>query len=201
MKLLKAEKTLEIPSDVNLAVKSRKVRVKGARGVLTRDFSHVPLDLHVKTYKVKGKDGKEEQKKQLVAEMWFGDRLQLATIRTVMTHIRNMITGVRKGYLFKMRTVHAHFPIGLNIEKDGSEVEVRNYLGEKKARKVAVRGDVIAKRSEDVKDQIEISGNNLEDVAQTAANIWRIARVADKDIRKFLDGVYVSHKGNVVEDS
>jgi len=186
---------------VNLTVKSRKVRVKGPRGVLVRDFSHVPLDLHVKSVKAKdGKTGNVVQKKFLVADMWFGDRLSLATIRTVMTHVKNMVVGVRKGYLFKMRTVHAHFPIGLNIEKGGTEVEVRNYLGEKKARKVAVKGAVKVKRSEDVKDQIEVQGISLEDVAQTCADIWRIARVADKDIRKFLDGVYVSHKGNVADE-
>jgi len=33
-----------------------------------------------------------------------------------------------------------------------------------------------------------------------AANIQQIARVSSKDIRKFLDGVYVSHKGLVIED-
>jgi len=192
MKQLRNLQTIAIPANVNLAVKSRRVRVKGPRGVLVRDFSHVPLDLHTRKTKV----GVE-----LVAEMWFGERLQIATIRTVMTHIKNMITGVTKGYLFKMRTVYAHFPIGLNIEKDGTEVEVRNYLGEKKARKVTVKGAARAKRSEDVKDQIEVSGNNLEEVAQTCADIWRISRVADKDIRKFLDGVYVSERKNVVEDS
>jgi len=190
MKTLRASKVVAIPPAVRLTVKSRLVRVKGARGVLTRDFSHIPLDLHI------SKDGKK-----LIAEMWFGNRLNLATIRTVMTHIQNMITGVQKGYLFKMRTVYAHFPIGINIEHDGTEVEVRNYLGEKKIRKTLMRGDTKCKRSEDVKDEITLIGTDLEAVSQSAANIWQIARIHDKDIRKFLDGVYVSYRGNVVEDA
>ncbi len=33
-----------------------------------------------------------------------------------------------------------------------------------------------------------------------AANIHAITRITSKDIRKFLDGVYVSHKGLAVSD-
>jgi len=189
MRTIKASRTLDIPADVKVSVKSRLVRVKGPRGkVLTRDFSHVAIDLQVK------KGGR-----QLLAEMWFGDRLGLATIRTVMTHVKNMIKGVRQGFLFKMRMVYAHFPIGVNIEKEGQEVEVRNYLGEKKVRKVDMLGDVTCKRS-DNKDEIIIQGTSLDDVSQSCARIQQIARIRDKDIRKFLDGVYVSSRANIVED-
>jgi len=188
MKTIKASRTLEIPDGVRVTVKSRQLRVKGPRGILTRDFSHVAVDLHMTN---KGKT--------LEAEMWFGDRLALATIRTVITHVKNMITGVQKGYLFKMRTCYAHFPIGINIENDGVDVEVRNYLGEKIVRRVKMIGDVRCKRS-DNKDEIIVSGNDLDAVSQSCANIQQISRVRDKDIRKFLDGVYVSYKGNVLED-
>lgn len=40
-----------------------------------------------------------------------------------------MITGVTKGFKYKMRYVYAHFPINVNIEKnketDNYEVEIR----------------------------------------------------------------------------
>jgi len=54
-------------------------------------------------------------------------------------------------------------------------------------------------RSEVVKDQLELVGNDLESVAQSAANIHTSAKVLKKDIRKFLDGVYVSEKGVIGE--
>ena len=111
-----------------------------------------------------------------------------------------MITGVTKGFLYKMRLVYNHFPISVNIEKDGEEVEIRNYLGEKFVRRVTMIGDVKAIRSTDQKDEIMIQGNDIDAVAQSAANIQQISRVKDKDIRKFLDGVYVSFRGNIVED-
>jgi hypothetical protein len=40
---------------------------------------------------------------------------------------------------------------------------------------------------------------SLEDVSQSAADIQQICKVRNKDIRKFLDGLYVSERGNIVE--
>ena len=54
--------------------------------------------------------------------------------------------------------------------------------------------------SKGVKDQLEITGNSLENVSQSAADIQQICRVRNKDIRKFLDGLYVSEKANIVEN-
>lgn len=54
--------------------------------------------------------------------------------------------------------------------------------------------------SKGVKDQVELTGNSLEAVSQSAADIQQICRVRNKDIRKFLDGLYVSERGNIVED-
>jgi large subunit ribosomal protein L9e len=59
---------------------------------------------------------------------------------------------------------------------------------------------VSVEASKNVKDQLEITGNNLENVSQSAADIQQICRVRNKDIRKFLDGLYVSERGNIVEE-
>lgn len=53
--------------------------------------------------------------------------------------------------------------------------------------------------TKNVKDQIELTGSSLENVSQSAADIQQICRVKNKDIRKFLDGLYVSERGNIVE--
>lgn len=58
---------------------------------------------------------------------------QLACIRTICSHVENMITGVTKGYLYKMRFCYAHFPINVSIT--GKTVEIRNFLGEKRVRR------------------------------------------------------------------
>lgn len=76
----------------------------------------------------------------------------------------------------------------------------RNFLGEKIVRPVTLRNGVTVEASKGVKDQIEVSGNSLEDVSQSAADIQQICRVRNKDIRKFLDGIYVSERGNIVDE-
>ena len=53
--------------------------------------------------------------------------------------------------------------------------------------------------SKNVKDELVLSGNSIENVSQSAADIQQICRVRNKDIRKFLDGIYVSERGNIEE--
>ena len=59
---------------------------------------------------------------------------------------------------------------------------------------------VTVKRSTDVKDEIVLEGNDIQNVSRTCALIQQICAVKRKDIRKFLDGIYVSAKGNIVQD-
>ncbi|RMY47399.1 hypothetical protein D0864_15076, partial [Hortaea werneckii] len=68
----------------------------------------------------------------------------------------------------------------------------RNFLGEKLVRRVTMRPGVEVVASANQKDQIELSGNDLENVSQCAADIQQICRVRNKDIRKFLDGLYIT---------
>jgi large subunit ribosomal protein L9e len=74
----------------------------------------------------------EEGKKKLKVEAWFGSRKTSAAIRTALSHVDNLITGVTKGYRYKMRFVYAHFPINASITNSNSAIEIRNFLGEKK---------------------------------------------------------------------
>jgi len=189
MRTIYSSRTLVVPEGVTVSIKTRVVTVKGPRGTLVRSFAHQALDLLL-----------EKNGKLIRAELWFGNRKSLACIRTVLTHIRNMMTGVTKGYLFKMKLVYNHFPISITMENAGKEVQIRNFLGEKEVRIIPMIDEVVAKRSEGEKDEIQVSGNNLDAVSQSAANIQQSIRVTDKDIRKYLDGCYVSWKGNVVQE-
>ena len=105
-----------------------------------------------------------------------------------------------QGYLYKMRFVYSHFPINVAIVNKDTKVEIRNFLGEKVVRVVDALPGVTVKRSSDVKDEIVLSGNDIEHVGRTCALIQQICAVKRKDIRKFLDGIYVSYKGNIIQD-
>lgn len=132
--------------------------------------------------------------KVLQVDCHFGKKKRLASIRTVCSHVKNMFTGVTKGFEYKMRLVYAHFPININIENQGKKVEIRNFLGEKRVRVVDMLDGVKIARSEGVKDELVLTGNDLENVSRSAALVSQSCRVRVLDIRKFLDGIYVSEK-------
>eukprot|EP00818_Percolomonas_sp_WS_P001826 CAMPEP_0117449650 /NCGR_PEP_ID=MMETSP0759-20121206/8053_1 /TAXON_ID=63605 /ORGANISM="Percolomonas cosmopolitus, Strain WS" /LENGTH=100 /DNA_ID=CAMNT_0005242129 /DNA_START=296 /DNA_END=598 /DNA_ORIENTATION=+ len=97
-----------------------------------------------------------------------------------------------------MKFVYSHFPVNVSITNDNKTVEIRNFLGEKLVRYVSMMDGCTCEMTGN-KDEMAISGNDLEKVSQSAAKIHMITKVRRKDIRKFLDGIYVSEKGNVEE--
>ncbi|GFQ70035.1 60S ribosomal protein L9 [Trichonephila clavata] len=137
-------------------------------------------------------------KNKLVVQKWHGIRKELATMRTICSHIENMIKGVTLGFLYKMRLVYAHFPINVNTSENGTCLDIRNFLGEKIVRKVKMLPGVVCQNSTTLKDELIIQGNDIELVSQSAALIHQSTLVKNKDIRKFLDGIYVSEKTTVV---
>jgi large subunit ribosomal protein L9e len=187
---------------VKVVVKARKVKVTGPKGELERDFKHLSMDLQLVSGKDLGKteeeDGEAEVNKRFVkVDLWFATRKQLACVRTVCSHIENLFVGVTRGFMYKMRFVYSHFPI--NVSLTGDVVEIRNFLGEKRVRKVQLLPGVSYVRTANVKDQIELSGIDIANVSLTAAKIQQATNVRHKDLRKFLDGIYVSEKGATPE--
>ncbi|CDO52916.1 hypothetical protein DV495_004834 [Geotrichum candidum] len=188
MKYIQTDQTLDIPEGVTVEIKARIVTVTGPRGTLTKNLRHIDVTF------TKISD------KAIKITVHHGDRKHVAALRTVKSLIANLVTGVTKGYKYKMRYVYAHFPINVNVIDDGKIVEIRNFLGEKRVRNVKIAEGVTVEISSAQKDELIISGNSVEAVSQTAADIQQITRVRNKDIRKFLDGIYVSEKGLIVED-
>ncbi|KAJ3342887.1 hypothetical protein HDU91_000476, partial [Kappamyces sp. JEL0680] len=103
MKFISQEKDISIPEGVEVTVKARIVTVKGSRGELTKNFQHVAVELSF------------PKENKLRVKVWHGNRKHVACIRTVASHIENMIKGVTIGFEYKMRFVYAHFPINANI--------------------------------------------------------------------------------------
>eukprot|EP00943_MAST-04B_sp_MAST-4B-sp1_P000590 g590.t1 len=190
MRQILSTRYVDIPKDVTISIKARTVTVKGPRGELTKTFKSRQTSM------VKVSD------KKVRIDIWGGSRKDLACLRTTTAHIENMITGLTKGFKYKMRFVYAHFPInGTIITKgDTPAFEIRNFLGEKRVRTVQARPGVTLVKSTDVKDEIQVSGNDLNAVSLTCSDISSVTKVRKKDIRKFLDGIYVSEKGFIVEE-
>merc|ERR1711879_85278 len=184
MKTINSFQLVKVPEKVTVSVKSRTVTVKGPRGTLVRNFRHLPIDISM------------PNSKTVKVEKWLGKHKELAAVRTVCSHIENMIKGVTLGFLYKMRAVYAHFPINVTVTENNTRAEIRNFLGEKFVRYVAMLSGVTFKPS-GAKDEFILEGNDLELVSRSAALIQQSTSVKKKDIRKFLDGIYVSEKTTV----
>lgn len=181
---------------MEIAIKSRVVTVTGKKGSITRDFKHIDMDLYITD---SDPDPETEATHRIVKlDLWFASRKQLACVRTVCSHILNMFVGVQRGFCYKMRFVYSHFPI--NVTTVGNIVEIRNFLGERRVRKVPLLPGVEYTRTANVKDQIELSGIDIAKVSLCAAKIQQATNIRKKDLRKFLDGIYVSEKGAVEEE-
>ncbi len=167
-------KELEIPENVKVVIDGMKVRVEGPKGVLERDFSHA-----------RGLNIRMEDKKVIV-ETFFANKKRKALAGTIIAHIRNMVTGVTKGFRYKLKIMFSHFPISVEVKEN--KVYIKNFLGERAPR--------IAKIEENVKVTVKgsdviVEGIDIEKVGQTAANIERACRIQDLDRRIFLDGIYI----------
>merc|ERR1712072_579802 len=100
------------------------------------------------------------------------------------------------GYKYRMRAVYAHFPINLVINNK-KHLEIRNFLGERRVRTVVLMEGVSVVKSTETKDCLEISGIAIEAVGRTCSLIRQQAMVRKKDIRKFLDGIYIETRGHI----
>jgi len=173
MRLPEISRTIQVPESVEVSLAGLKVTVKGEKGTLVRDFSFVPISVNV--------DGK-------TVRVWaeWPRKKEAALVGTIHSHIQNMISGVQKGFTYKLKIVFSHFPISVKIQSNA--VVIENFTGERRARKAKIVGDVKVKIDN---EDVVVQGLNLEDVSQTAANIEQSTKVKKKDPRIFLDGIYV----------
>lgn len=167
---------MKIPEGIAIEIAGNVIRVKGSGGVLEKKFN--PLLFGVKI----GGDGE-----LVVSFKRKENRALRAAKNAVEAHVRNMIAGVTTGYEKKLEVVFAHFPV--SIEAKGKEVLIKNFLGEKLARKARISGDAQVSVAG---NSITIKGKNKEDVGQTANNIVRATKIRERDVRVFQDGVYYS---------
>jgi large subunit ribosomal protein L6 len=165
-----------MPQGVSAALQGRTLSIKGKLGEAKKHFDKINVNISVEGNKVVISPFSVKKKDNVI-------------INTVTSIVNNMVTGVTKGYVYKLKVVYAHFPI--TVKTKGDQVLVENFVGERSPRVSRIVGD--CKVSVEG-DDILVKGVSLEDVGQTAANVELATKIKRKDQRIFLDGVYIYHK-------
>jgi large subunit ribosomal protein L6 len=167
---------IEVPDKVQVAVDGATVTVKGPKGEVSRKLHDIDVEI-------------TKQGNSVFVIINTGRARHRALMGTFGAHIRNMMHGVTEGFECRMKIVYAHFPIKASVKGDVFVIE--NFLGEKHPRKA----DILGKTKVVVKgDQVVISGADIEEVGQTAANIERATKIKVFDPRIFQDGIYITEK-------
>lgn len=167
---------VDLPEDVKASVNKRVVTVSGPKGALSRDFSKMPVNI-------------EKVGQRFRVWVQWPRKREAAVVKSVCSHIKNMITGVKEGFKYALKVVHVYFPVSIKVE--GDKVIISNFCGEREPR----IAEIVRQTRVEVKgDDVIVSGMDKEGVGQTAANIEGATKVKAKDPRVFLDGIYVYSK-------
>jgi large subunit ribosomal protein L6 len=177
----KVTRTVPIPENVKVKLQGNLLTVTGPNGTLQRKFTHPRLSVKV-------------SKDKVTVESVMPKKKENALVGTWEAHINNMIGGVTKGYKYTMKVVYSHFPVKTILK--GKELIIENFLGESHPRKARILGDT---KVEIKGDTITLTGIDLENVSQSAANIELATKIRRYDPRVFQDGVYMIDKGYAEE--
>ncbi len=181
----RGREVVELPKGVRLSLAGRVLSASGPLGTVVRPFPSDALALTV-----------TEGSVTLELKVSSHRKRSRALLKTWAAHLRNLSGGLTRGVEARMKVVAAHFPMKVQVR--GEELVIENFLGEKYPRssrlvpgtKAVVEGDIVT-----------LSGHDVEQVGQSAANIERATRIRDYDPRVFQDGIYLIERAHLKEAS
>jgi len=172
-----AEEVVPVPEGVTVEVVDPvTIKVKGPLGELVKSFRNAGIRVSM------------AEGGLLVRVYGRGKRVD-AMMGTFRATFRNMVTGVTKGFTYKLKVVQTHFPMNLKVQ--GDRLVIENFTGERYPRVVElVPGVKVTVKGEEV----IVTGIDKEAVGLVAGRIEQATKIKRKDLRKFLDGIYVYQK-------
>ena len=170
------KKEIEILHGIDINASGNTISIKGPRGELIKSF----VNPDVKTEINNGK---------IVLHANNATKREKRMIGTFSAHLKNMMKGVTKGFIYKLKICSGHFPMNVSVE--GKDVVIKNFLGERHPRrskimdgaKVNVQGDIIT-----------VEGIDKDVVSQSASNIELACRISNRDRRILMDGIWIIRK-------
>ncbi len=176
---------LELPKGVTFRVADRRLHAKGPLGSVDRPFPSDALTLEVAGTTA-----------TLTLRLPSHRKRSRALLRTWVAHLRTISGGVTLGVEARLKVVAAHFPMKVQVK--GEDIVIENFLGEKHPRSTRL---VTGTKAEVEGDIVRLTGYDVEQVGQSAANIERVTHIRDYDPRVFQDGIYLIERAHLKEAS
>ena len=127
--------SLTVPEKVTALIQGTFVTIKGPKGQIQKKLSRPTIIIIA--------EGNEILLKTTLAKPSKKEKMY---INTLHAHLNNMIKGVQKHYRAQLKVCSGHFPITVAVE--GTNLVIKNFLGEKSPRKAAIMKDVKTTRPE-----------------------------------------------------
>ncbi len=172
-------KHIAIPHGVDVTL-GDILAVKGPKGEIRKELNFPTIEIVREGNDIVVKPKKFTKKEKTI-------------INTFTSHLKNIMKGVTEGYTYKLKICSGHFPMSVAVE--GTIVVVKNFLGEKVAR----RGKIVQGTKVEIKgDEVLVTSCNKEDAGQTAANIEQSCRITNRCRTRFQDGIWITDKSGKV---
>ncbi|MAG45363.1 MAG: 50S ribosomal protein L6 [Nanoarchaeota archaeon] len=176
MRLEEIKKEIEIPEGVEVKIEDKTLTVKGPKGENQKTLLYPSLSTSVQDNKV-------------ALSIKNATKKDKTMIGTFQAHVRNLIKGIREGFIYKIKVCSGHFP--MTLANEDNTLVINNFMGEKVPRKAKILSGVEVNIEGDI---ITLSSFDKEKVGQSAANIELATRRAGFDKRVFQDGCYIIEK-------
>ncbi|MBI2141226.1 50S ribosomal protein L6 [Candidatus Woesearchaeota archaeon] len=165
-----------LPEGVAASLAGSVLTLKGPKGETSRNIEGQNVSVSVEGNKVSVLSANSSKKEKKI-------------IGSLRAHIANMVKGATEGHVYRLKVCFTHFPITVSVS--GSQLLVKNFLGEKIPRKLTLQAGVSVKVEG---SELIVNSANKDAAGQTAAAVEQITKRAGFDTRVFGDGIYITVK-------
>jgi large subunit ribosomal protein L6 len=173
----KLTEVIEVPEGISVLADGNKVMMKKGSDEISKELN--PL------INIKAEGGK------IILSSDRNRRKEKKLFGATRSHLNNMIIGLTDGFKYTLQVANVHFPMTVSYDKNKNEIIVKNFLGEKKDRRIKLVDGVDVKINKDI---IEVESKSIEKAGQAAANIEKGTKVRNRDRRIFQDGIFITEK-------
>jgi large subunit ribosomal protein L6 len=170
---------IELPKDYSAKVAGKNLAIVYNGKENSREIFHPLIAIKIEGSKIILESKKETKNIKKI-------------LMTYVSHIENMIQGLKTPFLYKLKICASHYPMTIKVE--GKKIIINNYLGKKVPRTCNIVGNASVKIDKDI---ITVESTDKEAAGMTAGIIEKTCQIRNHDRRIFQDGIYIIEKEGI----